>query len=35
VRELQDQLTTEMIEHRQMVALLLKRRSWWPWRRHT
>ena len=33
VRELQEQLTAEMIEHRQMVALLLKRRSWWPWRR--
>jgi peptidoglycan hydrolase CwlO-like protein len=33
VRELQEQLTAEMIEHRQMVALLLKRRSWWRWRR--
>jgi hypothetical protein len=32
VRELTDQLTAEIAEHRQMVALLLKRR-WWPWRR--
>jgi hypothetical protein len=35
VRELQEQLQAEMIEHRQMVALLLKRRSWWPWRRQS
>jgi hypothetical protein len=33
VRELTEQLQAEMIEHRRMVALLLKRRFWWPWRR--
>jgi hypothetical protein len=33
VRELTEKLEAEMTEHRQMVALLLKRRSWWPWRR--
>jgi hypothetical protein len=33
LRELHEKLEAEMTEHRQMVALLLKRRSWWPWRR--
>jgi hypothetical protein len=37
VQELTEQLTTEMIEHRQMVRLLTERipvrRSWWRWRR--
>jgi hypothetical protein len=35
IRELTEQLAAEMIEHRQMVALLLRRRSWWPWRRRS
>jgi hypothetical protein len=36
VRELQEKLAAEMIEHRRVVSLLaeqLARRSWWPWRR--
>jgi hypothetical protein len=33
VQKLQEQLQAEMIEHRQVVTLLLRRRSWWPWRR--
>jgi hypothetical protein len=39
VRELQEKLEAEMIEHRRMVSLLterlMARRSWWPWRRRT
>ncbi len=38
VRELQEQLAAELIEHRRIVDALIARipqkRSWWPWRRH-
>jgi hypothetical protein len=37
LRDLQDQLTAEMVEHRRVVSMLTEqlaaRRSWWPWRR--
>src|SRR3954453_13302977 len=37
VRDLQKQLTAEMIEHRRILGLMAEqlaaRRSWWPWRR--
>jgi hypothetical protein len=39
VRDLQEQLQAEMVEHRRVVGLLTKqlaaRRSWWPWRRQS
>lgn len=34
VRELQDKLEAELIEHRRLLTeQLARRRSWWPWRR--
>jgi hypothetical protein len=39
VRELQEQLQAEMIEHRRVVSLMAEslaaRRSWWRWRRRS
>ena len=40
VREMQEQMAAEMIEHRRVIGLLAeripeRRHSWWPWRRRT
>jgi hypothetical protein len=39
LRDLQEQLAAELIEHRRIVGILTEqltaRRSWWPWRRQS